>query len=346
MHTESQPETCHFGMHISCHFGMNIYLISMDTPITHFRRFQGYDYSRGGSIFISFHLEPRFAIFGQITTDGKMLLSQEGRILDDTIQIERQKRPELIIRSYVIMPEHLHYRMTFPAGLPKPLYSIGRFVQEIKRWSKAKLERIGVNVNWQQNYHDYLCLSRAINERVDEYISLNPLKWSLMHCSNPPMKVVEPLQSPLLSPYEWWSGVGNIGLLSGNYPLFAVSLSRRLSQLDAQNIVAGIVNECRSGMIPVSTFISPAEHLLFQCLCNENIPMVCAVPDQLKTIYRPRTEQTTLFAQNKLLLLSHLHNDSSSRNNAWHFLNKDIAQIARASSGKALYFSPEGITCL
>lgn len=318
----------------------------MDTPITHFRRYQGYDYSRGGSIFISFHLEPRFGIFGQITPEGQMLLSPSGRILDETIQIEQQKHPELVIRRYTIMPEHLHYRMTFPAGLPKPLYSIGRFVQEIKRWSKAKLERIGIHINWQQNYHDYLCLSRAINERVDEYISLNPLKWALMHGPNPPMKVIEPLRSPLLSPFEWWSGVGNVGLLSGNYPLFAISLSRRLPASTAQGLIAGIVNECKRGMIPISTFISPAEQILFQYLCNENIPLVCAVPDQLKTIYKPRTEQTTLFAQNKLLMLSHLQNDSISRNDAWHILNKDIAQIAKASNSKALYFSPDGITYL
>ncbi|MBR4900290.1 MAG: hypothetical protein IKZ46_05055 [Victivallales bacterium] len=320
--------------------------INMATPITHFRRYQGYDYSRGGSIFISFHLEPRFVIFGQITPEGQMHLSQSGRILDETIQIEQQKHPELVIRRYTIMPEHLHYRMTFPAGLPKPLYSIGRFVQEIKRWSKAKLERIGIYINWQQNYHDYLCLSRAINERVDEYISLNPLKWALMHGPNPPMKVIEPLRSPLLSPFEWWSGVGNVGLLSGNYPLFAISLSRRLSASNAQGLIAGIINECKCGMIPISTFISPAEQILLQYLCNENIPLVCAVPDQLKTIYKPRTEQTTLFAQNKLLLLSHLQNDSISRYDAWHILNKNIAQIAKASNGKALYFNPDGITYL
>ena len=274
-----------------------------------------------------------------------MLLSEAGHILDETIQIEQQKHPELMIRSYVIMPEHLHYRMTFPPGLPKPLCLIGRFVQEIKRWSRAKLERIGIFINWQENYHDYICLSRAINERVDEYIMLNPLKWALMHGANPPMKVIEPLQSPFLSPFEWWSAVGNVSLLNGQHPLLAVSLSRRLSLSDTQSIVAGIVNDCRRGMIPMSTFISPAEIHLFNCLCSENIPIICAVPDQLKTIYKPRTEQTALFAQNRLLLLSHLQ-DSSTRNDAWHTLNMDIANIAKLSNGQALYFSPEGIAYL
>ena len=189
----------------------------MYTPkqITHFRRYPNYDYSMGGSIFISFHLEPRNATFGDITPDGRMILSQAGILLDETIQIEQQKHQELNLRTYGIMPEHLHLhlRLTFPPMLPNPLQSIGRFVQEIKRWSKAKLESIGIHINWQKNYHDQLCLSCDVNTRVDEYIALNPMKWALMHSPNPPLKVIEPLCSPLFPPGEWWSGVGNTSLL-------------------------------------------------------------------------------------------------------------------------------------
>ena len=266
-----------------------------------------------------------------------MLLSPAGQILDETIKIEMQKHPDLVIRSYIIMPEHLHYRMTFPAKLPKPIYSIGHFAEEIKRWSKIKLGNRGISINWQENYHDYICMNRFINERVDEYIKLNPLKWALMHYgSNPPMRVMEPLKSPVLPPFEWWTGVGNYGLLSGCNPILGINLSRRLSDSQTCAIAEDIIYKCSRGMIPVSTFISPAEVYLFKRLCNEGIPVVCAVPDPLKTIYRPRTEQTVLFAQNKLLLLSHLQENDISRYDAWHRLNDDIAKIAQASNGEFL----------
>ena len=307
--------------------------------ITHFRRYPGYDYSRGGSIFISFHLEPRNAVFGDITPDGQMIPSQAGLILDDTIQIEQQNHPELKLRKYGIMPEHLHLRLTFPPGLPKPLQSIGRFVQEIKRWSKAKLERLGIPINWQKNYHDLLCLSCDVNARVDEYIALNPLKWALMHSLNPPMKVIEPLYSPLFPPGEWWSGVGNTNLLHCGAPLLAIRLSRSLSPSDISSVIPNIVNEClQQRMIPVSTFISPAERCLFDVLCSQSIPMICVVPDALKTIHRPRTEQTNLFAKNQLMLLSHFQGLNIPRHEAWNRLNCDIARLAQASGGRALYF--------
>ena len=66
-------------------------------------------------MFISFHLEPRISVFGQVTPDGQMLLFQAGLILDETINTEQQKHPEIVIRRYRIMPEHLHFRLTFAA---------------------------------------------------------------------------------------------------------------------------------------------------------------------------------------------------------------------------------------
>ena len=308
--------------------------------ITHFRRYPNYDYSLGGSIFISFHLDPRYGVFGNVTADGQMLLSQAGLILDETIRIEQQKHPEIKLRTYKIMPEHLHLRLTFPPRLPKPLQCIGRFVQEIKRWSKAKLERLGIHINWQKNYHDLLCLSKDVNERVDEYIAQNPMKWVLMHSQNPPMKVVEPLCSPLFIPGEWWSGVGNANLLHCGTPLLAIRLSRRLTYADISSVIPNVLNECQRRVIPISTFISPAERCLFDILCGQNIPMICAVPDALRTIYRPRTEHTKLFAQNQLMLLSHFQGSNVSRHEAWNRLNYDIARLAQASGGKAIYIKP------
>lgn len=291
-------------------------------------------------MFISFNLEPRTPMFGQITPDGKMILSLAGSLLDETIQVEREKNHDITIRSYQIMPEHLHFRVTFPAGLEKPLYEIGRFVYDIKRWSTTRIQKLGLNINWQKNYHDYLCVSRQINEHVDEYIRLNPLKWALMHSPNPPMKVIEPFCSPFIPENEWWSCVGNTVLLDSNNPLFSVRLSRRLSIASGPSIVSSLLSEIWNGrFIPISTFISPLEQVLQRELIARNIPFVCAVPDPLKTIYRPRVEQIPLFVRNQLLLISKLQ-DGSSREDVWHGINASIAEIAQLSGGKAIYLTP------
>ena len=59
--------------------------------ITHFRRYHGYDYSRGAVEFVTFHLERRIPTFGTITQDGKMILSQAGKILEEVILHEGER---------------------------------------------------------------------------------------------------------------------------------------------------------------------------------------------------------------------------------------------------------------
>lgn len=305
----------------------------------HFRRFQDYDYSRGAVEFISFHLLDRSVpVFGDITQDGVMHLSQAGNILRETILHEAERPRPIELKHFGIMPEHLHLRLHLQPCQEQPLKYLGQFVSNIKRWSERKCNEIGISITWQENYHDYLCLSREIIQRVDEYIDLNPQKWALMHSENPPMGVIEPLLSPLLPNNEWWSGVGNIQLLNGTCRLLAIRLSRQIPISSATGIVASLIRECRKGYVPISTFISPVERILFRQLCNSDIPIIMAVPDQLKSIYRPTVEQTRLFAQGRLMLISHLQEASLTREKCWHNINDDIAKMAYASHGNAIYW--------
>ena len=305
----------------------------------HFRRFQGYDYSRGAIEFISFHLQDRrYPVFGDITPDGIMHLSQAGTILQETILHETERPRPIELKRYCIMPEHVHLRIYLQAGHEQPLKHLGQFVSNIKRWSEKQCNEIGIKIAWQENYHDYLCLSREIIRRVDEYIDLNPQKWALMHSENPPMGVIEPIYSPLLPNYEWWSGVGNTQLLNGIYRLLAIRLSRQLPISSANGIVAYLIQECKKGYVPISTFISPIERILFEQLCQSDIPIINAVPDQLKSIYRPTVEQTKLFTQGRLLIISHLQEASITREKCWHNINDNIAKMAYASHGNAIYW--------
>ncbi len=235
------------------------------------------------------------------------------------------------------MPEHLHMRLYIHPDTATPLKLMGQFISNTKRWSTQKCRETGIGITWQKNYHDRLCLNRNIIEIVDEYMDLNPLKWLLMNSPNPPMKVFEPLCSPLLPLDEWWTGVGNVNLLDGNSPLISIRLSRKLQMSAVDTILPPIIGECFKGYIPISTFISPMELELFRRLSVAGFPMICAVPDSLKTIYRPKVHQTVLFAQNRLLLISHLQAKDISRESAWNNINDEIAEIARYSNGKCIY---------
>ena len=314
----------------------------MSDQITHFRRFHYYDYSRGAALFLTFHLEPRICIFGDITTLGQMVLSPAGSFLDETIQREAERNPDSIsLKKYQIMPEHLHMRIYLYPKQREPLKQVGHFVQNIKRWSTWKISKLGMNINWQENYHDRICLSREIIDRVDEYIDQNPLKWSLMHGNDHAMKTIEPLESPLLSLDEWWAGVGNQQLLSGQYRLLAIRLSRKLPESAANPIFTQLLALCRNGFIPISTFLSPLEQKFLQVIEHEDIPVIRAIPEKLKHIYRPTVNETMLFAAKRLLLISLCTTYEKAREYDWNLINERIAQIALASGGQNVYFTRE-----
>jgi len=93
----------------------------------HFRRFAGYDYSRGGSMFVTATLAERRPLFGRVEHD-RVVLSPAGEILQAQITRVLNEFPFISIRRLSIMPDHLHIRLTFPPGMAKPVVDIGNFI--------------------------------------------------------------------------------------------------------------------------------------------------------------------------------------------------------------------------
>lgn len=206
--------------------------------IHRYRRFGGYDYSRGGYLFITVSLEPRRQALGRVVTlgqpsgahegqltaghhEGRLSATHDGRLsaglslspAGEAVEKALLETPRFVpgvaLKSHVIMPDHVHLRVYLKPDLPEPLKTLGRFMAGFKRVAAKN-----AGITWQQGYHDRICLSRFINEKVDAYIAGNPLKWLLMHGPDAPLKVHEPLDSPRFPETEWWTAAGNLALLS------------------------------------------------------------------------------------------------------------------------------------
>lgn len=297
------------------------------------RRFKGYDYSRGAAFFVTFGLAPRRPLFGTVSGD-RVLHSPLGLAALETLDRETRRNPDIVLRASVIMPDHVHLRLYARPGTPNPVAAVGAFVGNFKRWTGWRARQLGIDLAWEPNYYDRLCLSREIIDLVDKYVANNPLKWSLTHGTNPPLRVIEPLSSPLLPDDEWWSGVGAAGLLGGR--LAAIRLSRSIAPGEIPAVVARCTSAAEKGFTPVSTFVSPAEQALKRALVEAGSPMVRVSPDPLFSVYRPKEDEPGQFAAGRLLLLSRM-SAAGSRGAAWHSLNDAIAEMALASGGAALY---------
>ena len=79
-------------------------------PTTHHRRsirLKGYDYSQAGRYFITICVQNRQCLFGKIS-NGKMILNDYGKIVNDEWQYLQTKYPHIILHEYAIMPNHFH----------------------------------------------------------------------------------------------------------------------------------------------------------------------------------------------------------------------------------------------
>jgi len=295
-------------------------------------------------MFVTFALKERKPLFGKVIGD-KVALSTAGLIAEEAILFEN-KRPGKRARavSYTVMPDHLHLRLVLPPGLgDEPLRHIGQFVNNVKRWTRVRSMEEGYTVEWEANYHDRICVSRFINEKVDAYIAYNPLKWSLMHGADAPLRVIEPLFSARLCDNEWWSAAGNRDLIALERKIAAVSISRSLRKSDIERVVERLMKAAKDGWIIASTFISPGEIALAKALELNRLPRIKAVPDPLKMVYRPKVEDTPAFREERLLIVSRECPPEISRYDAWHGMNGALASMAaKSGDGLGVYIHRKG----
>lgn len=81
--------------------------MSDDFPNRESIRLKGFDYSRNGYYFVTICTQNMENLFGEIT-DGKMVLSGVGKIVERCIFEIVKKFPNTKIDVYQIMPNHIH----------------------------------------------------------------------------------------------------------------------------------------------------------------------------------------------------------------------------------------------
>jgi REP element-mobilizing transposase RayT len=70
-------------------------------------RLPGWDYSKNGAYYITVVTQNRICYLGEII-DGKMILSDFGKIVETEFLKSFEIRDELFLSEYIIMPNHIH----------------------------------------------------------------------------------------------------------------------------------------------------------------------------------------------------------------------------------------------
>ena len=176
-------------------------------------RLKGWDYSQPGLYFVTICVKDRKCLFGDIV-DGRMVLSNEGKIIEEEWLNTEEVRKNFKLDEWVIMPNHVHgiiviksmddmaracvgttrrvvcvgtTRRVVPTEHPKRPNgpgkgSIGAMIGQFKSIASKRINKFNNTpgqIIWQPKFHDHIIRNELSLNRIREYIINNPLNWDL-----------------------------------------------------------------------------------------------------------------------------------------------------------------------
>lgn len=152
-------------------------------------RLPGYDYSRAGGYFITVCTHKRSCILSRVLSGNENRRSQIeltnlGRIAEEVL-LQLEKQYNILVPSWVIMPNHIHLILVIENSGGKTRVSAGQFVGAFKsivfnQWKK-ECDRCGMASGklWQRDFYDHIIRNEADFLEKLKYIDENPDKWSM-----------------------------------------------------------------------------------------------------------------------------------------------------------------------
>ena len=331
------------------------------------RRFKGWDYTKGASLFITIATEPRRPLFGEIK-DGRVVLTPLGEKVAEALRAMPRLNPGLGLFGWVVMPDHLHFNCALAPGLEEPLKVLGWAIRRFKNYT-TKLAKLAEHSSaikymanepgsqarfdgqtafgqlWQQGYHDYILLSRSMIDSTERYIAYNPMKWALMYGESGALRVVEPLSSPRLDLGDYWKGVGNTALLSPDEKLISLRVSREVATpaaIDA--VVKRMESAVEKGYVIISGFISKGERAVRDMLAmRRDAKFIRILPSCIPNRrFKPESVYVEPFAEDRYLEIARGNDETEFGRRACLDLNAEIIEIATSGEGLALYWKGDG----
>jgi putative transposase len=161
-------------------------------------RLQGYDYAQAGAYFVTLCTHQRTNLFGEITSDGVMLLSEEGQIAQSCWDAIPQHFPGIELDAFVVMPNHVHGILVFDIpksghgsavslppkhheeGFSKPIQgSLSTIIRSYKSIVTRTIRQTQDTemIVWQGRFYDHVIRNESSLNHIRQYILTNPARW-------------------------------------------------------------------------------------------------------------------------------------------------------------------------
>ncbi len=167
-----------------------------DIPRRRSVRLSGYDYSSAGAYFVSFVVQGRLCLFGEVV-DGEMCLNGAGKMVRRVWEGMPERFPYIVMDAYVVMPNHMHGVVFLSQTAAAADASTGETVQDVptlgdvvRVFKSLTTVEYGKGVRgmgwvryekrlWQRNYYERVVRNGSEMRAVREYIANNPRNWEL-----------------------------------------------------------------------------------------------------------------------------------------------------------------------
>jgi putative transposase len=144
-------------------------------PIRKNIRLKYYDYSSSGWYFITSCTQDRRHLFGNVE-NGVMNLSRTGKIVKYCIEETSALRKDILVDSYTIMPNHVHFILVNNSVQLKQ--KLSRIMTGIKSSVQSRVNAYSEQKVWQRGYYEHIIRDEKDLFETRTYMENNPVKWT------------------------------------------------------------------------------------------------------------------------------------------------------------------------
>lgn len=162
-------------------------------------RLPGWDYTTNAYYFVTICTRERLPFLGDII-NGRVALSNAGKIVDEEWRRTTDVRPDVAIDEYVVMPNHVHGIIVLNRAESNTIVtpektshrgvstsrlaagSLGAIIGQFKSVCTKRIRVAGIaDFGWQLRFYDHIIRDDKSLDNIRQYIVNNPLKWELEH---------------------------------------------------------------------------------------------------------------------------------------------------------------------
>jgi putative transposase len=162
----------------------------------HSIRLKDYDYSLEGAYFVTTCANGYKCLFGEIE-NGKMCLNRFGSIVNEFWVEIPAHFTNVVIDTFVAMPNHLHAIVTIvndrrgevtsptqkgAETAPLRKHTLGQIIAYFKYQTTKSINKIRLtpgNRIWQRNYYEHVIRNENDLNEVRQYVIDNPVQWDM-----------------------------------------------------------------------------------------------------------------------------------------------------------------------